>query len=219
MTMMSKRIGRKAISGGAALAVLALATAAYAEVVTYNFTATIDSADANELATVGLPASGELSGSFTYDTEAGWYGGSNMWADPSLDLSIDQMPETRTTSTWLAIEYNQGEFKLHTDGEDTGHSQIGARLKLNGQEAEHGSLPTSLAFGGGAGGVLQLFVGGDFGDIDASATITSLTRAGGGSAETPELDPASGSAALVVLFGGAALMIGERRRRLGIEFG
>lgn len=217
--MMSKRIGRAAISGAATLAVLALATAAHAEVVTYDFTATIDSADATEIAAVGLPASGELSGSFTYDTEAGWYGGSNMWADPSLDLSIDQMPETRTTSAWLAVEYNQGEFKLHTDGEDSGHSQVGARLKLSGQEAELGSLPTSLAFGGGAGGVLELFIGGDFGDIDTSATITSLSLSGGSSAETPELDPASGSAALVVLFGGAALMMGERRRRLAIEFG
>jgi hypothetical protein len=214
--MKISRIARKVLGGGAALGVLVATTAAQAEVVTYDFTANIDSADAAELDLVGLPASGAITGSFAYDTEAGWWGGSNSYADPSLALTIDQMPPSTTTATWLAVEYNAGAFTIHQDAYDSSYTQIGARIDLSGQEATAGSLPSTLSFGGGAGGLLRLFIGGDFADIDLSATLTSLSLAGATS--TPELDPASGGAAFALLLGGAALVMGNRRRRVNVAF-
>lgn len=211
-------IARHALSSAAALAVLAGVTSAQAEVVTYYFTATIDSADAYELDSIGFPNSGDLSGSLTYDTSKGWWGGSNVWADPSMDLTIDQMPPTTDTSTYLTMEYNAGELDIHNDSYDSSYSQVGARVELTGQSAAPGSLPSTLAFGGGAGGVLTLFVGGNFSDIDLTATLTSLSQTV--AASTPELDPAAGGAALVLLLGGAFLLMGgDRRRRFVGAFG
>lgn len=211
-TPMNNRIGRKVLGSAAALAILAGASAAHAEVVTYNFSAQIQSADANELRLVGLPASGTITGSLTYNTSAGWYGGSNSYADPSLNLTIDQLPPTTTTATWLTVEYNQGQFLIHEDAYNPTNTQVGARVTLTGQQAQVGSLPSSLSFGSGAGGLLQVFVGGNFNDVDLSARLTSLTRAGG--ASTPELDPASGGAVLVLLLGGVTVVAAKRRRRV-----
>lgn len=214
--MIRKRIQRASLSSAAALALLAGVSAAQAEIVSYDFTALIDSADATELSSVGLPASGELTGSFTYDSSAGWWGGSNIWADPSLDLTIDQMPASTRTSGRVQVQYYGGEFLVHEDAYDSSYAQVGAQVQLSGQNiANNGTLPSSLSLGGGSAGLLQIFIGGDFSDVDLSATLTSLVRAG--AAQTPELDPASGAAAFVLLLGGAALMAGERRRRSALQ--
>ncbi len=212
---MTNRIGRKLLSSGAALAILVGASAAHAEVVTYNFAALIGSADTTELGLVGLPASGQITGSLTYDSDAGWWGGSNSYADPSLELTIDQMPPTTTTATWLTVEYNQGQFLIHQDQYSSSYTQVGARLTLTGQSATIGELPSSLSFGTGSAGTLQLFIGGNFGDVDLSAKLTSLTPAGSSSAgaSTPELDPASGGAVLALVLGGATVLVANRRRR------
>jgi hypothetical protein len=212
---MTNRLGRKLLSSGAALAILVGASAAHAEVVTYNFAALINSADSTELKLVGLPASGQITGSLTYDSDAGWWGGSNSYADPSLDLTIDQMPPTTTTATWLTVEYNQGQFLIHQDQYNSSYTQVGARLTLTGQSATVGDLPSSLAFGSSSGGTLQLFIGGNFGDVDLSAKLTSLTRAGSATvgASAPELDPASGGAVLALVLGGATVLVANRRRR------
>ncbi len=214
---MIHRIGRKALCSASALAILGLTSAAHAEVVTYDFSALIGSADQTELNLVGLPASGVLTGSLSYDTDAGWWGGSNSYADPSLNLTLDQMPPSTTTATWLTVEYNQGKFLIHQDAYNPSYTQIGARLTLTGQSATAGELPSSLAFGAGSSGILQLFIGGNFNDVDLTATLTSLAPAGGattgGATSTPELDPASSGAVLALLLGGATVIAASRRRR------
>lgn len=213
---MKNRFQNLACGAIAALAVVTSASAARAEVLTYNFTGIVSSLDAAELATIGLAPLSAISGSFSYDTDAGWWGGSNNWADPSLALTVDQLPPTTMTSTWLTVEYNQGTFQLHRDAYSS--NQVGARLTLSGQEIQDlgstGALPSSLSFGSGASGILQLFLGGNFGDIDLTATLTSLTAAG--STSVPELDPASGAAAMVLVLGGATVLLGRRRRALAM---
>lgn len=206
-----KRLGQSALFS---LAVFATTISAQAELVSYDFTASIQTADTGELAGTGLPAAGDITGSFVYDTESGHWGGSGMSSDPSLALNIDGSALGNVTSLQMWINYQAGQFTLQETADNGAWSA--AVLTLSGQSIEGastGALPTSLSLGGGATGLLQIFVGG-FGDVDLSARLTSLTRSGASTlaAAAPELDPASGGAALVLLLGGAAMMAGRRRR-------
>jgi len=216
--MIHQLIERAALGVGAGLAVLVGTTTAHAEVLTYDFTANVTARDSNELNSIGFPPSNVITGSFSYDTSEGWYGGSNLGADPSLNLTINQLPPTVTTAAWLTVEYNDGDFIMHEDGRTASNKQVGARIELSGQAAETGSLPSSLSLSGGSGGLLKLFIGGNFSDVDLTATFTSLVRAGVAATNTPELDPASGGAAIVLLLGGAAMIAGDRRRRVAAQF-
>lgn len=214
---MTTRIRSLALGAASLFSTFALTSLAQAALVSYDFTASINAAksDKGELALVGLPSSGVLTGSFSFDSNSGWYGGSNNWVDSSLTFTLDQLPKTTTTATWLAVEYNQDKFTIHQDGyqPQNNNRQVGAQIDLFGQsQIPTGVLPSSLSLGS-AGGLLQLFVGGNFSDIDLVATITSLTPSGARAAvSTPELDPASGGVALVLVLGGGALMLGRRRQ-------
>lgn len=205
------RIPQFACGAVAALSVLTAVSSAKAEILTYNFSGIVSSFDGAELSAAGLAPMSTISGSFTYDSDAGWWGGSNVWADPTLALTIDQLPPTTQTSTWLAVEYNAGTFLLHRDSYNSGYTPVGARLTLTGQNigglGSTGDLPSSLGLGSGAGGILQLFIGWG-NDVDLSATLTSLVAA----TSTPELDPSSGAAAMVLVLGGATVLLNRRRR-------
>lgn len=213
-------IRRFAFSSATALAVLAGVTSAHAEVVTYYFTATIDSADEAELSTIGFPSSGDLSGALSYDTDAGWGSIVGSWSsdyvDPNLSLDIDQMPAGSDPSTIMVMNEWTDNLQVVSNSQ-VSDSNVTASLKLTDQDASWGSMPSSLSFGGSSSGILKLFVGGDFSDVDLRATLTSLVQ--GVASRAPELDPKAGGAALVLLLGGAFLLMGDRRRRFIGAFG
>jgi hypothetical protein len=210
--MSMKHYQRVLMAGLAAAATLGVAAAAQAEPITYQFTGSIQSANEAELGATGLPTTGEITGSFTYDPEAGWNGGSNVWSDGSMSFTIDGMSPTTTSSVWLGIEYNQGVFTIDKTAYSDSINWLQAEVLLNGQSAPVGDLPTSLSLDGNGTGTLSLFIN-DSGSADLVATITSLAPPGAATS-TPELDPASGAGALALLLGGAAVMLAGRRRRL-----
>jgi hypothetical protein len=210
-----------AVAAAVAVAGLGATTAARAELVSYDFTATISQADAKEVGAIGLPTTGTISGSFSYDTDKGWYGGSNTWADPTLQLTIDQVSEDASWSTWMAVEYNQQTLTVAEDAKSSGVNYW-ARLLLTGQPdvtaQDNGALPTSLTLDGAAGGTLTLYLSQDFnsGDADLVATLQTLTPSGTSPVSTPELDPRSGAGALALMIGAVGVVLGRRRRSAAV---
>ncbi len=210
--MKTQLFSRGLLGGFAALATLAITASAQAELVSYDFTADVTFADDAELALLGLDGVSEVSGSFSYDSEAGWWGGSDAYADSGLFLSLDQWDPTITSA---GVSASGETFEVRNSNETEG---VPGRmiLTINGQSIGYsGDLPTSLSLDEGSDNLLKIFLGNDDNKEDLIATLTSLTVSGTAKAlgvSTPELDPASGSAALVLLLGGAALMGGRRRK-------
>ncbi len=203
-----KRFGLNAI---AALTVLGATSAAQAEIVSYDFVADIFSGDARELSRIGLSDSGQISGSFSFDTEAGWSSASSSLTDDSMSFSINELGDANSWLTTVTVDYNDGEFLLKDVAWDS-PNLITAKLSFTGQEfSRSGDLPSTLTVDESASGLLTLFVGLNLFDEDLRANIVSLTKAG--AVSTPELNPASGGAAIILLLGGAALMTNRRRRQ------
>ncbi len=207
----------KATGAGLGLALLGMSSVASAELVSYDFVADINWADSVEPATVGLDGLSQLTGSFSYDSDVFSWGffeqNSNSMVDSSLDLTIDQLSDPSAVSTTLNVDYwGENELTIVDTDSQSGHL-VRAELQLDGVNFEgFHDLPASLSLSDGDGS-LKLFISThDDAYPDIVASISSLIRTSGVS--TPELDPASGSAALVLLLGGAALMAGRRRREL-----
>lgn len=203
--------------GTLAIASLAVTTAAHAEIVTYLFTASVTNFDVKEVsgAKLSINSNSNITGSFTYNTTAGSGNSSNQWNDNSLKLTIDNVKETNSWSTYMSVEYNQKTLSINEDANTSGKSYW-ATLSINGQNTQNlkERFPSSLALNPSKASTLQLYLNQDRNskDVDLLATLTSLTRQGGGSgSSTPELDPRSGAGALGLLLGGLGMVFARRR--------
>lgn len=210
---MTRRVlhGIMTVSTGV-LCSLAVVATARAELVSYDFTASVTRVDSWEARAAGLQVKAEdsISGSFSYDSSRGWWGTSSSWSDPSLQLTLDQLP--RSASFFTLLEYNGQGLSMQSIGR-TGRSYYAASLELSGPSLapyNHYGLPTSLTLGAGT---LTLYLNTNDFSPDLVASLTSLTRSGpSGGAGTPEFDPGSGAGALVLLLGGLGIVLSRRRR-------
>ncbi len=203
---------RSAVAAAVTLAGLAVSTAAQAAMVSYDFSADIDSLRGNSssLTQAGIPLDGALTGSFSYDSSGGWSIGSTTIIASNgggLTFTVDQVDVDAGGVVLVANARTDQMQVATTDG------QVWVNLYLPNQTVENGSLPTTLSLQPGA--TLTVGTGLPLLGSSVSAHLRSLT-ASGTALSVPELDPASGAASLALLAGGLALLV-SRRREASVE--
>ncbi|MBN2192619.1 MAG: hypothetical protein JW751_07360 [Polyangiaceae bacterium] len=200
-------VTRSALAAAITVAGVAFTTTAQAALVEYDFEASINSAYGSSavLDAKGIPTSGQLTGSISYDSEGGV---STFWGDTlvysfgegALDLTINEV-DVDAEGVWL---YASAYADTVAAGEIGLDEQVWVTLYLPNQDVRAGSLPTSLQLTNGASITVATCNAG------VRAGLTSLTA----SNAVPELDPASGAAAFALVLGGVALIAARRRRQV-----
>lgn len=203
--MKNKMLHRMVALGAGVLCSLAVASTARAELVSYNFTGTVDKS------TDSIWKAGQgINGSFAYDSDAwDWVGGEYQYGF-GMNLKLDGLDPLSITT----IAFDNGTFKVSDYVGVPPFSGYAAKLTLTGQSLGSDNFPTSLSLGGGSSGSLRIDIYRLFGnDTYMVASLTSLTsNVPGGGTSTPELDPRSGTGALALLLGGLGVVLGRRRR-------
>ncbi len=213
----------KSLLASAAAVGLTLVTGlAQAEIVTYEFTATITS-DFDTSDTLAYGYGDVVTGTFSYDTEATTSGGSahsTTYVTGVIDTGLTKYEGTRDDYTQVQDFDNSSSshdlFRLFDFGSTT---QLGGRghegIRLSGGDGdgiEGTELPSTLSLDDFAVSSYTL-VGASHASV--SGALTSLTKVITGAESVPELS-ANSAASSLLLLAGAALML-SRRRELRIS--
>ena len=215
------------------IAVMAIAPAAQAELVTYAVEVDVTSVDddglvqnapgVSDTVTVYLTVDDETADSVGFTGAWGHYEGAveewnvdlggEVLAGAGGDVDVDNYSgwsgEEGATAASDYSDYGNGTL----DGESIDRSKI--KLEINsGENLANDDFPDLSALNLDGEARVTVYGKDGYDSLEIVGNITSITRVGAASAvaEAPELDPTSAASAFAVLTGGAAVLSGRRRR-------
>jgi hypothetical protein len=192
-------------SSAIAAAILAMTSAASAEVLNYNFKMNITSISDGYGVFDELNEGGEINVSVQFDTAGDW--------DGIAVINVAELGYEAAgtwTSSWSDVQYNSSNASW-----DAYSGIISGNLIVNDVEIHSGSVHQEvyLDFGITESGQMGLLTGSmNIGVYNGSSAYLTARYVPSSPTSVPELDPNSGMAALAIVGGGAAVAYSRRRR-------